>query len=233
MYTFDSRIRYSEVDHRGQLTLPGLINYFQDCSTFQSEHLGVGFSDLKKRGCAWILSYWQIVVNRLPKFGEEVTTGTFATGFKGLYGNRDFVMKDRDGAFLAGAHSVWVFMDMLKGRPVKPEEADVLPYETEAPLDIEYEDRKIKLPEMSEGLSAFPVRKYHIDTNEHVNNGQYVQMAMECLPDDLSVRQLRVAYKKSAVCGDMIYPKVAFEPERTVAELCDEAGRPYAVVEFR
>lgn len=233
MYTFDSRIRYSEVDHKGRLTLPGLINYFQDCSTFQSEHLGLGISDLKKRGYAWILSYWQIVVNRLPEFGENVTTGTFATEFKGLYGNRDFVMKDKEGMLLAGAHSVWVFMDMAKGRPVKPKEADVLPYGTEPSLDIEYEDRKIKLPETSESLPAFPVRKYHIDTNEHVNNGQYVQMAMECLPEELSVRQLRVAYKKSAVCGDMIYPKTAIEAERTVVELCDEEGRPYAVVEFR
>ena len=49
----------------------------------------------------------------------------------------------------------------------------------------------------------FPVRRYHIDTNEHVNNCQYVQMAMEMLPGDINVRQLRVDYKKSAVLGDM------------------------------
>ena len=37
MYEFNSRVRYSEIDHHGTLTLPALINYFQDCSTFQSE----------------------------------------------------------------------------------------------------------------------------------------------------------------------------------------------------
>ena len=76
------------------------------------------------------------------------------------------------------------------------------------------------------------MRKYHIDTNKHVNNCQYVQMALEALEEDLSVRQLRVEYKKSAVYGDMILPKIAREEERTVVELCDKEGNPYAVVEL-
>ena len=33
MYAFDSRIRYSETDSEGYLTLDALLNYFQDCST--------------------------------------------------------------------------------------------------------------------------------------------------------------------------------------------------------
>lgn len=48
MYEFDSRVRYSEVDHHGTMTVPALINYFQDCSTFQSEQLGYGMDVLKK-----------------------------------------------------------------------------------------------------------------------------------------------------------------------------------------
>ncbi len=96
-----------------------------------------------------------------------------------------------------------------------------------------YEGRKIKLPEMSENLPSFPVRKYHIDTNEHVNNCQYVQMALEILPEDMKIHQLRVEYKKSAVLGDVIYPKAAHEAERTVVELCDADGKPYAVIELK
>ena len=41
-YTFGSRIRFSEVDHTMRITLPGIVNYFQDCSIFQSEGLGRG-----------------------------------------------------------------------------------------------------------------------------------------------------------------------------------------------
>ena len=39
MYTFDGRIRYSEVDRKRALTVEKLIDYFQDCSSFQSEDL--------------------------------------------------------------------------------------------------------------------------------------------------------------------------------------------------
>ena len=28
-YEFDGRVRYSEIDHRGTMTLPALINYFR------------------------------------------------------------------------------------------------------------------------------------------------------------------------------------------------------------
>ena len=41
-YEFTSRIRYSETDTNGNLSLEALMNYFQDASTFQSEELGVG-----------------------------------------------------------------------------------------------------------------------------------------------------------------------------------------------
>lgn len=233
MYTINQRIRYSEIDHNGTITLPGIINYFQDCSTFQSEDIGLGAENLKKRKKAWILSYWQVIVDRYPKLGEQVTVGTFATSFKGLFGDRNFVMKDAEGNQVACANSIWVFMDMEKGRPARPEPEDIEAYGIAEPLEMPYEGRKILPPEKMEDSEAFPVRKYHIDTNEHVNNCQYVQMAMEMLPKEMKIHQLRVDYKKSAVLGDIIYPKVSMEKDRTVILLCDESGKEYAVVELK
>ena len=115
MYTFESRVRFSEADHTELLTLPGLVNYFQDCSTFQSEDIGYGVESLKKSGQAWILSAWQIVVNRYPKLGEHIRVSTWATDFTGLFGLRNFKMEDEAGEMTAWANSVWVYMDMKKG----------------------------------------------------------------------------------------------------------------------
>ena len=233
MYEFGGRVRYSEIDHTGKMTLPALINYFQDCSTFHSEEVGLGMGRLKADRKAWVLSYWQVIVDRYPKLGGHITTGTFPTEFKGLYGNRNFYMKDENGKQIACANSIWVFMDLEKGRPTRPAKEHIEPYGTEEPLDMPYEGRKILMPENCEEMEPFPVRRYHIDTNEHVNNCQYVQMALEVLPREMSVRQLRVDYKKSAVLGDIIYPKVSRETDRAVAELCDGDGKPYAVVELK
>ena len=232
-YEFEGRVRYSEIDHRGTMTLPALINYFQDASTFQSEAIGLGMDRLKHDRKAWVLSYWQVIVERYPQMCEKITTGTFATEFKGLYGNRNFYMKGGSGELIARANSIWAFMDLEKGRPVRPTAEHIDPYGTCEPLDMPYEERKIALSEQSEAGEPFPVRKYHIDTNEHVNNCQYVQMALEMVPGDIQVRQLRVDYKKSAVLGDMIYPRMTAEQERTVVELCDADGKPYAIVEMK
>ena len=34
VYDFTSRVRYSETDADAKLSLTGIMNYFQDCSTF-------------------------------------------------------------------------------------------------------------------------------------------------------------------------------------------------------
>ena len=48
-YSFNSRVRYSETGENGKLTLPGVLNYFQDCCTFHAESVGLGGDVLSKR----------------------------------------------------------------------------------------------------------------------------------------------------------------------------------------
>ena len=64
MYSFDSRVRYSEVGEDKRLSLNGIINYFQDCSTFQSEELNVGLEKLEGMHRVWVLSSWAGVRDR-------------------------------------------------------------------------------------------------------------------------------------------------------------------------
>lgn len=233
MYTFESRVRFSEVDTTEKLTLPAVVNYFQDCTTFQSEELGLGVEALKAIGKGWILSSWQIEVNRYPRLGEKLKIDTWATTFDGIYGNRNFRLRAENDEMLARANSIWVYMDLAKGRPLRPDKEVVSAYEIDPPLDMEPVSRKIALPKEPEEREAFPVLRHQIDVNNHVNNCQYIQMALEVLPECGRAKRIRVEYKKSAVLGDMICPKVAIEADRKVAELCGTDGSVFAVVEMR
>ena len=233
MYTFESRVRFSEIDHTETMTLPALVNYFQDCSTFQSESLGLGIDALKGKGKAWLLSSWQIVVERYPKMGEEILVDTWPTGFERMCGNRNFRMRTKAGEVLAYANSVWVYMDIIKGRPARPDAEEIAAYKEEEPLKMDYAPRKILLPEHTISKETFPVRRFQIDTNEHVNNCQYIQMALEVMPECERASQVRVEYKKSAVLGDMIYPRTAEEEMRKVVILGNESGEIFATVEFK
>ena len=232
-YTFDSKVRFSEVDHTGRITLPGIINYFQDCSTFQSESIGLGVDYFAEHNRAWVLTYWQVVIEEYPRLAQEINIATWATEFKSMLGKRNFCMTDTEGKKLAYANSVWAYMDMKKGRPCRPAKEEVEAYRPEAPLDVEFAPRKIVLPKELEDGESFPVRRHQIDTNEHVNNCQYIQMAIDVVPECERAGQIRVEYKKSAVMGDIIYPKMAVEEQRKIVELCDAEGNPYAVVEFK
>ena len=232
-YSFESRVRFSEGDHTKKMSLPGIINYFQDCSIFHSESLGLGVSYLADHRRAWVLSAWQVDVLRYPEIAEEISVHTWATDFKGMLGGRNFCMKDGEGKMLACANSLWVYMDLEKRCPARPPEEEIRLYGTEEPLDMGQASRKIALPDRMEEKEPFAVRRYHIDTNEHVNNCQYVQMAMEMVERETAAHHLRAEYKKSAVYGDIIVPKAGTDAGRTVIELCGRDGSPYAVVEFR
>lgn len=231
-YTFTSRVRYSEVDKERRLTLNSVVNYFQDCSTFQSEDIGMGLDFLDDKKEAWLLSSWQIVVNEYPLLGEEITVGTWAYDFNGFYGNRNFVMEDKNKEVLAYANSIWIFMDLENGRPKKISKDLLRGYGMEPKIEMDYAPRKISIPDGSQAMKSFPVKKYHIDTNNHVNNGQYIQMAKEYIPDDFPVRQMRAEYKKAAIYGDVVTPLVCKKQDSYVISLCEESGKLYAAVEF-
>lgn len=234
MYQFKSRVRYSEVNSEKQLTLPALLDYLQDCCTFQSEELGVGVDYLAKKQIAWILLSWEIQISRYPMMGEEITISTWPYYFKGFYGYRNFLIEAADGEVLARANSVWVFMDTARMRPTRISEEMIATYreEIEAELPGEWQDRKIALPEDGEKKEPVRVARFHIDTNHHMNNGKYVLTAEEFLPEDFVVGGLRVEYRKAAVLGDMLYPVVTAEQQRETVVLSDGADQVYAIVQF-
>jgi len=232
MYTFDSRIRYSECDSKGQLSLEGLINYFQDASTFHSEDLGLGIEYLDKEKQVWVLCSWQIVVERYPEMGERVVVGTFPYDFKGCFGSRNFFLKDEKGRYIAKANSLWTLLDLENQRPMKPTPIMLERYVLEEKLEMEYAPRKIDVPEGGVQQEPIVVHRNHLDTNHHVNNGQYVRMAMEYLPENFRIGELRAEYKKQALLGDVIYPRVIMEENMCVVSLCDETGVIYVNVEY-
>lgn len=232
MYTFDGRIRYSEVDNEGRLTLASLIDYFQDCSTFQSEDLGLGLKYLREQHLVWVLASWQIVVERYPKQGEYVRIGTLPYELKGFMGLRNFAMMAQDGSYLAKANSVWSLLNTDTWKPAVVTQEIKDRYTLEDRLEMDYAPRKIVIPEGGGDREGILIRKHHLDTNNHVNNGQYVDIAMDYLPEGFRIRQTRVEYKQQTFLDDVLIPYVVERPGYVLVVLKDEAGKPHAVVEF-
>ena len=79
-----------------------------------------------------------------------------------------------------------------------------------------------------------------------MNNAQYIRTALEFVPEDFHIRQVRVEYKKAAVLGDVMYPRISritehdqlypfiYKDDQIIKILLGDAeGQAYAVVEFK
>lgn len=237
MYSYNAKVRYSEVNRQGKLSIPSVVNFMQDCSTFQSEHLGIGLEYLMEHKKAWVLNSWQIEFLEEIDVCQDIRVGTWAYDAKGIYGYRNFVIRTPEDRPLVNANSLWVYVNTDTGRPIKVTPEDVAPYGKEPKIDMDYMDRKIKIIGEGKSETPFSVRKYHIDTNGHVNNSWYIQFAMEYIPDDnmihgSKINCLRVEYKKSAMYGDEIHP-VIYTGERDITvALNGNEGDTFAIVQL-
>ena len=231
MYHYESRVRFSETDKERKLTLEAIVDQFQDCSTFQTEDLGVGFSYLLPKNLTWVLSYWHIVVEEYPDLGERIQICTLPYDFRGCFGKRNFFM-EKGKRRIVKADSLWTLIDMEKMLPAKVPKEVSGKYPEEEKIDMEYLPRKIAIEGVENQAETLVIQKQHLDCNDYVNNGQYIKMASVYLPEDFAVSQMRAEYKKQAHLGDVIYPYI-YEMERKITIcLCDEEKRPYVVVEF-
>jgi acyl-ACP thioesterase len=216
---------------KGTLDLSSIINYFQDCSTFQSEDMNRGLTYLHAKNRVWLLSSWQLEVKQAAHLGDGITVETWAYDFRGFYGYRNFIMMNDNDEVLSVANSIWVYLDTTTGRPARiPEQTG---YNIEPMYPMEYAERKIEIPPDLTPYPSFPVVKSNIDSYNHVNNGQYIKMAEEFLPQDLSVTGMRVEYRKQAILGDIIIPMVSLQEGTCVIVLSDTDQKPYAIIEFK
>jgi len=233
MYEYKIRTGFSQCDAKKTLSITSLIDLFQDCSTFQSEDIGVGFDTLEKMDLVWVLNYWELDIAKLPMLCDWVTVGTFPYDFKGCLGYRNFYLKDSNGDFAVKANSLWTLIDTINFRPQKAPDVIFNAYETEEKLDMVCYGRKVLIPEDADTSDREPITimYHHLDSNHHVNNGQYVKLALSEIKEDIKVNHLRVDYRKQAMLGDVICPKVYKKDNKYTIALNDTEGVPYSVTE--
>ena len=97
------------------------------------------------------------------------------------------------------------------------------------------------LPSLSCGLfqlirssgGGVPVKvmRADIDYNKHLNNANYVRMAMELLPEDFEIKGLRVEYRVAAKLGDMLVPTI-YKPAGVIIVSLSIGEDVSAIIEF-
>lgn len=231
MYSFRTRVRYSEITEDRKCSMVAIVNYLQDCVTFESEDGGVGLDWRAATHTAWLLADWQIHVNQRPFFGENIEVSTWATEFRSFLGKRAFTIRDTDtGELLVYAVSDWAYMHMDTGMPEREvPRKELAVFGTGEPLQEPLIRGRLRVPRDMTVADPLTVTELNLDTNHHLNNAQYLVLAVSVLPAEAFVksdfRLIRADYKRQSMLGDVLYPSYKEQDGGWCVVLRDKEGK--------
>lgn len=212
MYSFNSVVRYSECDENAQLSTLGLMDYLQDCSTFHSEHVGHGLGFMHENHFAWFVAAWQIEIERMPRFTEPITIATNCYELRAAWAMRNFWIDDAEGNRIVKADSCWFTFDTAARTACRIPQSEQVYLDTQTPrLDLPKTRRHLRLSGEGTPQEPIVVVEQQLDTNHHMNNAQYVEVAASVVrqhDEAFRARRICVQYKNMALLGDTIVPVV-------------------------
>jgi len=209
MYSLKYKVTTSTCNSEGRLKLFSALQMMQDCSEMWIDSEPGVKQYFTEQNMAQLLATRQVEIVRVPEYKEELTVTTSVYGMKPMFGFRNTFIYDSQGKPCYKTWSMGAFVDKAAGKLKRVDDATIRSMTLDPKLDMDYKDRRIILPkDGGEVLEPIKVLRADIDYNKHMNNANYVRMAMELLPEDFVVTGLRVEYRVAAKLGDMLVPTI-------------------------
>ena len=209
MYSLKYKVTTSTCDSEGRLKLYSALQMMQDCSEMWIDSEPGVKEYFVAQNMAQLLASRQVEIIRVPEYKEELTVTTSVYGMKPMFGFRNTYIYDAEGKPCYKTWSMGAFVDKVNGKLKRVDDATIASMTLEPRLEMNYGDRRIILPrEGGETQEPYKVLRADIDYNKHMNNANYVRIAMELLPEDFEVKCLRVEYRVAAKLGDVLAPVV-------------------------
>ena len=207
MYSLTYKVTTSTCDSEGRLKLYSALQMMQDCSEMWIDSEPGVKQYFAEQNMAQLLASSQVEVIRVPEYKEELTVTSTVYGMKPMFGFRNTFIYDAEGNPCYKTWSMGAFVDKSNGKLKRVDDATIASMTLEPQLEMTYKDRRIILPK-EDGTTLDPIRvlRADIDYNKHLNNANYIRMAMELLPEDFEVKGLRVEYRVPAKLGDQLIP---------------------------
>ena len=202
------RVRSYEMDVHGNVSIQTICNYLQEIAGLHAAELGVSVIDLMKKNMTWVLSRLHVMLQKYPRWGEEIKIETWPSGAEGLYAIRDFVITATDKTPVGKATSSWMIIDLSRQKPIQmPDFVHELrvnnrPRAIDDPFD--------KMPKISkvDYEAQFNVRRSDLDINQHVNNVNYIEWAVESVPHErfrqMKLSELEINFRMESKYGDRV-----------------------------
>lgn len=234
MYSLKYKVTTSTCDSTGRLKLYSALQMMQDCSEMWIDSEPGVKQYFTEQNMAQLLATRQVEIIRVPEYKEELTVTSTVYGMKPMFGFRNTFIYDAEGKPCYKTWSMGAFVDKSTGKLKRVDDATIASMTLEPQLEMNYKDRRIILPKVNEDgktLDPIKVLRADIDYNKHMNNANYVRVAMELLPEDFIVKGLRVEYRVAAKLGDMLTPTI-YQIEDGIIVSLSMGNDVCAIIEF-
>ena len=232
MYSLKYKVTTSTCDSEGRLKLYSALQMMQDCSEMWIDSEPGVKQYFAEQNMAQLLATRQVEIIRVPEYKEELTVTSTVYDMKPMFGFRNTFIYDAQGNPCYKTWSMGAFVDKVAGKLKRVDQATIDSMNLEPQKEMNYRDRRIILPKQGgDILEPVKVLRSDIDYNKHMNNANYVRMAMELLPESMVVRGMRVEYRVAAKLGDILTPTMYQIDDGFIVSLSVN-GEVSAIVEF-
>ena len=224
-FEYSMKIPFDMSDVNGFIKIPQLILLSLQVSGMQSIELGM--SDmyiLENYNLVWIITDYNMKIDRLPVFDEKITIETYAMSHNRLFCYRAFNIKDEAGNTIIEMVATFVLMDRdtRKVHPVMSEITDA--------FDSEFSKTMLRGPRFKElegGVEQeYRVRFYDLDMNGHVNNSKYLDWVFEVMGADFLTqhvpKKVHLKYVKEVLAGGLITSQYEQEGLKTQHQITSD-----------
>lgn len=204
-------IKYCDVDFKDQLKPSIALSYLEEVACSSAEELGFGYSFVKPRGYAFMVTNISCEFIRPVLLGEWIQVKTWPTPPSHVVFGREYQILSKTGELCMNASSRWCMIDMNTGRLLQSKllpEQDYSTYNTTKVLQNIVWKAPIFKEEDGELKFTLTIANSEYDHNMHVNNTKYADYCFNCFSvAELSNRQLKrftISYIKQCKEGDIL-----------------------------
>ena len=197
----------SMCDRNSLMSIPAMLDMFQDAAGIHAGSVGIGALALEERGQCWIVSKTRLRINRRPQVQELLESVTWIQPAERVSCERDWALM-KDGEQLAYVRSIWAALRREDFRPGHM--ADFYPdsdFSIAPPDDVPF-TRMGKNFDDAELLGEYRIRSVDIDRGGHMNNVNYVRAMLGCFTceqiEEMDIRELDMQFILQCYEGETI-----------------------------
>lgn len=200
IYEKEFELQLKDIDKNNKMRLSSYLNFMQEIGGLHSKEFGYGLNDELITHKAWVVIAWNLEIFKRPKWNEKILLRSWIGKIDKIYHYRDYEMLDTEGNIIAKAVAQWLMVDTVTKKVQRLDEKHIKEFPVVNREAFDNNMKKVSLKADVDNaiqIYQYKVQKRDVDTNNHMNNIIYLDLALEGLDDEFvdNISNIQIHYK--------------------------------------